>query len=533
MAKATIRGIFQNANSKREQALQRARDCAGLSKPWYLPQKGFDKNQDLPENFQSIGANGTSTISSKLHLQLYPVGLPWFAQNVAASIRLDPDVPAPMLEEAAQRFFLQDLLITALLESSGPSADIERRAAGFRTAKLKAINMFIITGDSLERMNDDYSITVFARPNYVTKRDTEGRVLWHATLESKDYSELTDDQKAKAQLKPEDYAEKEDPCVELYTLCKWNPKDKNWVITQEIEGHEVNRSEEPVSPYICTAFELAPGEDYGRGLVEQNWGDLKTLDECRERLTDWAHLASKAHPILNETSNMKEEDFSKPSGAVLRGRVESGVWADGCFMNTGKLNDLAFVATFADKLEAGLGKRFLSETGSVRDSERTTAFEVSETTLKELEGATGGMYVPIAEMQQIPTFRRAKYMAQRDRLLPVIPDKLKHLLGDVEILTGLAVLTKARQANSLLEWVDIVAKLGPTALERVNVNSVATALARYKNIYEPGLIKSDADMKKEQDAAIAAQAKMEANTAMIDTAAAVTQQQMTAATVPM
>lgn len=531
MAKATIRGIFTSANSKREQSLQRARDCAGLSKPWYLPQKWFDKNQDLPENFQSIGANGTSTISSKLHLQLYPVGMPWFAQNVSANVRLDPDVPAPMLEEAAQRFFLQDLLITSLLESAGTGHDIERRAAGFRTAKLRSINMFIITGDSLERMNDDYSITVFARPNYVTKRDTEGRVLWHATLESKDYSELTDKQRAAAELDPKEYEEKDDPCVELYTLIKWDQSKGKWVITQEINDREVNRSEEPVSPYICTAFELAPGEDYGRGLVEQNWGDLKTLDECRERLTDWAHLASKAHPILDETSNMKEEDFNKASGAVLRGRVKGGVWEDGTFMKVDKLNDLSFVASFAEKIEAGLGKRFLSETGSVRNSERTTAFEISETTLKELEGATGGMYVPIAEMQQIPTFRRAQYQAQRDNLLPVLPPEMK-AMADVEILTGLAVLTKSRQANALLELVDVIAKLGPTALERVNVNTVATALARYKNVFLPGLMKTDADIKKEQDAAIAAQTKLEANKQLISSAGAIAEQQITGATMP-
>lgn len=529
MKKATLRGIFTTANSKRKATLARARECAVLSKPWYLPPDGFNSDQDLPQNFQSIGANGTSTIASKLLLSLYPVSLPWFAQTVASKFRFDPNIDPAEIQANQQKLFLQDLLLQSLLESVGVhDQDVERRVAGFRTSKLRSINMFVITGDSLERMNDDYSLTVFARPSYVTKRDTEGRVLWHCTCESKEYNELTPDQKMQARLKADDFYDKEDACVELYTLCKWQPLSKVWEITQEINEVEVNNSEETVSQFISTAFELAPGEDYGRGLVEHNWGDLNSLDEARERLMDWAGLCSKAHPMLDENSNMREEDFGKKTGTVLRGRVRNGVWEDGTFMKVDKLNDLSFVAGFADKLEANLGKRFLSETGSVRDSERTTAFEISETTLKELEGATGGMHAPIADMQQVPTFRRARWQARRDKLVPPIPAGA----AEIQILTGIAALTKARQANALLEWVDVVSKLGPKALERVDVEVVASVLARYKNIYEAGLIKTDEQLKKEQDAAIAAQTKLAANQQVISSAGAIAEQALTAAAVP-
>lgn len=527
--KGTLRGIFATADSKRQSSLRRIIECAGLTKPWYCVPDGFDQNQDLPENFQSIGAWGTATSANKIYLSLYPNGLPWFMQAVKARIRFDNTVDPDAIDEAQQRLLLQDLLLQSLLESTGvDDAASENRVAGFRTSKLKSITTTVITGDSLERMNDDFSFTVFARRSYVTKRDTEGRVLWHCTAEKKDYDELTEAQKAKAELKPDDYKDKDDPCVTLYTRVKWQPLTKVWLIEQEINDKLVNESQEKITPYISTAVDLAPEEDYGRGLVEQNWGDLKTLDECRERLVDWAGLCSKAHPILDETSTMKDEDFEKETGVVLRGRVSGGIWQDGTFMKVDKLNDLSFVAAFADKLEENLSRRFMSHAESVRDSERTTAFEVAEVTIREAESALGGWFQPFADMQQVPTFRRLRHVAQSKNLLPPMPEGMV----EAQILTGVAALVRLRQAQALRGWVEDMMKLGPEAFGQVDTAVVGRVLARYQNIYEPGIIKSKAQLDREKAEAMRMQAEMQANEQIVKSTGAIAENAAAAAMAP-
>lgn len=520
--KSTIKELFQQAHYQRTSGLERARDCAELTKSWYCPREGHDGNQDLPENFQSIGAWGSSTASHKIYLATYPHGLPWFMQAVKATIRFDPRSDPDKLNEAQQQLLLQDLVLQSLVESTGADdEDAENRIAGFRTSKLRSTTMAVITGDSLERINDDFSITVFARKSYVTKRDTEGRVLWHSTAEKKRLLELTDEQLSKAGIDKGKYARDPDPCLDLYTLVRWNPRSRVWTIEQEIDDKKINESEEKITPFVSTAIDLGPEEDYGRGLPEQNWGDLKTLDECRERLVDWVGLCSKAHPILDETSNMKEEDFNKPTGKVLRGRVEKGVWVDGTFLKVDKLNDLSFVAAFADRLESSLGRRFMSESGTVRDSERTTAFEVAEVTLREVESALGGWYPIFTDQQQVPTLRRIRHLAMAKGLVPIPPKGTV----EVQILTGAAALTRLRQAANLESWVATVqALMGDQAPSFLNLDVVAQVLARYKNIYEPGIIKTPEQRAAEQQRMMQLQAEAQANQTAIETAGAVVQQ---------
>jgi len=508
-----IAGEYAQLATARESYLQSARDCSALCKPWFLPPSGYSEGSPLPRNFQSVGSRGLTSLEGRMLTSLYPVGTPWFKQELAPEVRNAPDNIPAQVQTTEQLLFLQDLTLHSLLESTGFNAS-DPRISGFRTAKRRSLTSTLMLGDSLERFNDDFTISVFRRDRYCVLRDSEGRVLQIVTCERLDPLTLTPAQIESCGLKPEDIKAQSprDRMRDLYTRVSWEPMTQRWAISQECNGHVYNELEETVTPYIDVPFELAPEEHYGRGFIEQNLGELSTINELRKRIIDWAGLASKATPVIGQNSLVKESDLTLPSGVPIRANVQGGQVQDIAWLNTQKLNDLAFVSADVEKREAKLEAAMLIV--AARDSERTTAFEISEVTIKELEGALGGFYAPIADRQQIPTLRRLIHVANKKNKVAALPKGATA----PQVLTGIAALTNLRKAQNIRSMIEDAALLGDESLARIDKAVVLNVMARYRNIWEPGIIKSDEQIAREQQAAMKAQAQMQAAEQAIGTA---------------
>lgn len=528
MADNTIASLFATDDAKRQSVLDRCRTAAALSKPWVLPPEGHTEDSRLPENYQSIGSRGITNLEGKILLALYPPETPWFKLQLAAQIRYDPTIPDEDKQEVEQALYLQELTILSVLESASLRGTQRGSRTGFRSRKRAALTQVLVTGDVLEQLTDDYRLKVFRRDQYVTKRDSSGDVLYHIVKEQIDPLSLTDEQLGRADLDRGELQEKPvmDRVTPIYTRTEWQPQSKVWKVEQEVNGHLVNESEEKVSQFFSTPFELAGGEDYGRGFMEQNLGDFRSLDELELRRLDLLALASKALVAIDEGSSTRDRDIAKPSGSVIRCRVKNGVPEDVAMLSFAQVREFSMLTEgIRDKTE-NLGKAMLLETSAVRDSERTTAFEVSRMTIRELEGALGGLYAPMAENQQVPLLRRAIHQMKRDKIILPLPEE--HV--DIMALTGLAALSRAAKAQNLMEFTDVVAKIGDTALAKINTDVLVDVMARYKGIDEPGLVKSAEQMQQEQQAAMAAQAQMAAAEKAIDVGGNIIENQMTGGT---
>ena len=66
-------------------------------------------------------------------------------------------------------------------------------------------------------------------------------------------------------------------------------------------------------------------------------------------------------------------------------------------------------------------------------------------------------------------------------------------------------LTREAKANRIVQFFSIVSQLGPDMLQVLDRPKIAQVLARLFSIDEPGVVKSDAQMKAEVEQAIAAQ----------------------------
>lgn len=521
MKTRTTADRYNAMDAKRQESLDMARRCAAQTKPHLMPPENFDKYTELPEKYHSLGSRGLTTMGGRVLAGVYPDGIPWAQLVMPPEIEyggLDPQV----VNEARNLLYQRMILILAAIEQGDVNYSLGS-VQGFRTQKRKSLEQTIGTGDSLELINDDYTITVFRRDHYVNHVDSSGRAIRHIAKQCVHISTLSDEVIAKAKLDPKDY---EDRDVDLYTEVEWQGSSRQWVFRQEINEIVVNESDEKVSPFIWTPFDLVEGESYGRGWVEQNIADLETYNAIMERILDWAELCSKALPIIDPNSLLKPKDLEQPSGTVLIDRVSGGIPAHLSFARVDKLQDLSFVGSVQERLKNDLARAMLVQTDSVRDSERTTAFEVQEVTIRELEGALGGFYAPIADRQQIPTLHRVAYMLERDKKIQ--PIKIEGKALQFKTLTGLAALQSTRQFQTLQAFVASVGQLLQNAPMEIDRRILIDSMARYANISVPGLVKTPAQIAAEIEQMQAQQIQAAAAQQAITTTGNVVEQQAAA-----
>lgn len=522
--KGPIAKRFGTDHSQREQILDRARLAASLTKPWILPHESQDANQKLPEPYQSIGARGMTNLEGRMLLALFPPSTPWFQFDLVPEVKYDPNLTPDLHQEIRQSLFLRELQVQATIESANLKNAQNRQRIGFRSKARMALSQIIGTGDVLIQMTDDFVVKVFRRDQYVTNRDTSLNVLYHIAKERIDPLSLTEEQRAKSQFVDAELTQKEsfERLDDLYTLIEWQPLSDTWVIKQEINGQQIVQSEEAISPFFAVPFELVPGEDYGRGFIELNLGDLRSHDGLEEKILDFAAMASKMVPVLDYSSNMQESDLTKPSGIPIRGRVQSGKVADHALLTVDKFADFSVVMKTSERKEKALSKAMLLESELQPQKERVTATQIQRIAM-ELEGALGGFYAPIAEGLQMPLIERTTHLLEKKNLMQAIPgDSVR-----IDTLTGLSALRREVEKGKVLDAVQIIGQLGPEAIQRINIGVLVDVLLRYQGVHEPGLIKTEEQLADEVQQTIDAQTQQEAASKAVDVAGNVVQEQTT------
>lgn len=528
-----IAALYHAATSERDQHLARARRCAELTLPPYLPDLGRTSGDALKKNFQSLGARGVSNLQGHLVTAIWPVGVPFFTYEATAEIRHSTRISAERKQAIADELYIREMIVQAAVESiRGRGA---RQPATFRTIKRTVLGHALITGESLELLNDDgddFQLRTFRRDTYVTARDAEGNVLYHVVWEQIDPLSLSEQKLEQSKLDVSDLRRKHvgERMKALWTLVEWQPESKAWKIEQELNGHTIAKREDRVTPFFSTPYDLVPPDHYGIGLVEHNLGDLSSYDELCERELDFAALASDFKLVLDASSEMRAADFKRPSGEVIEGgRVQAGEVQDAAFFGLDKLADFQVVEKVVERIETRLGAAFLLGSQSVRDSERTTATEVVRVTIRELEGAMGGVYSAIADEQQMPMHDRVVAVLERRGKLPPLPRELVKITPN----TGIAALNREASAQRLLRMFEIIKGMPPELsamlTRRIEDGTLMSRLARDAGVDEPGLIKTTSQLEEETRRAAAMQAQMAAAGKAIDTAGNIVEAQATQA----
>lgn len=504
--KGTLEAEFQRCLMDAMDLIDRARLCAALTKPWILPREGHTHTEKLPEPYSSLGARGVSNLEGRLLLALFPPGMPFFRFRIASRFRFDPTVKPELLSAFADRLFANEMIVQSRLESNQyAGGNTHAQRAGFRTRMRAALSQVIVTGDALVEMRDDYTFVLHRRDNYITKRDSNGDVMYHITRQKVDPLTLTDEQLIAANLSPDDLMVKRphERMMDLYTGVYWQPRSRRWTVTQEIAGKEIVSGEERVTQFFSIPYELPPEGHYGRGLIEQNLGDVRSLNELTERILDFAGLASKHLFAIDYSSQVLPEDLAQETGRIFQARVQGGMVQDVATLRADKLSDFQIVGSTREAVRKDLATVMLMEAETTPRGERVTAYQVERVAM-ELEGALGGVYAPLADACQVPLIERLLYQTKRDGLLQPMPlDTV-----EIEAVTGIAALSRESDHGRLLGLMQTISTLGPEAVSRINIGSVIDLMMRQVGIYEPGIIKSEEQVAAEREQAMQSQMTM-------------------------
>ena len=481
---------YNELSSHREQFLNVAYECAELTIPTLLMRNEGDAlYQSFQTPWQSVGAKGVTTLSSKLMLGLLPPSTSFFKLQLDDS-KLGIEIPAESKSELDLSFAKIE---RSIMDSIAASTD--------RVQIFAALKHLVVTGNALVYMSKE-GMKVYPLNRYVVERDGNGNVVEIVTKErvSKkllglpevDTDSVNDDSKG-------DYKGTKD--VDVYTCVKLY--DNGWRWHQEandtILPDSVGKAPKDKTPWLPLRFVTVDGEDYGRSRVEEFLGDLKSLEALMQAIVEGSAAAAKVVFTVSPSSVTKPASLANAgNGAIIQGRPDDiGV------VQVGKTADFQTAYQMINMLEKRLAEAFLVL--SVRQSERTTAEEVRMTQM-ELERQLGGLFSLLTTEFLIPYLKRKMHSLTRSKQIPSVPQNLVK----PTIVAGINALGRGQDRDSLIQFITTIAQtMGPEALQQfVNADEAIKRLAAAQGIDILNLVKSMDERNEEQAQAMQAQQAM-------------------------
>ena len=477
---------YNELSSHREQFLNVAYECAELTIPTLLMRNEGDAlYNSFQTPWQSVGAKGVTTLSSKLMLGLLPPSTSFFKLQLDDS-NLGVEIPPEAKSELDLSFAKIERMI---MESIAASTD--------RVQIFAALKHLVVTGNALVYMAKE-GMKVYPLNRYVVERDGNGNVVEIVTKErvSKKLLGLPELNDGPNDDEKGDYKGTKD--VDVYTCVKLN--DGGWRWHQEandmILPDSVGKAPKDKTPWLPLRFVTVDGEDYGRSRVEEFLGDLKSLEALMQAIVEGSAAAAKVVFTVSPSSVTKPASLANAgNGAIIQGRPDDiGV------VQVGKTADFNTAYQMINMLEKRLAEAFLVL--NVRQSERTTAEEVRMTQM-ELERQLGGLFSLLTTEFLIPYLNRIMHTLTRSKKIPSVPSNLVK----PTIVAGINALGRGQDREALVQFITTVSQtMGPQAMAQyMNPDEAIKRLAASQGIDIVNLVKSMEVRNAEQEQAMQAQ----------------------------
>lgn len=464
----------------REPFLQRGREVSKLTIASLLPESGHTATSRLYQSYQSVGSRGVNNLASKLLLSLLPPNSPFFRLSV------DDFVLEQAKAEGGEDAATEINKGLARFERAVMN-DIESKAD--RVSLGEAMKHLVVAGNILLHDDEEVGLRVFHLDSFVTMRDPMGNVVETIVREQVSPAVLP---AAVREAALKDTPASTDPHgkVDIYTWVKRLPT--RWSVHQEVTcGAIVPGSEGSYpldsSPWLPLRMVRIAGESYGRGYVEEFYGDLKSLEGLSKAIVEGTAAASRVLLLVNPNGTTKQKTLAEaPNGAIREGNAD-----DVSVVQMEKFNDFRVALETISRIENRLAQSFLLSSSVQRDAERVTAEEI-RLMATELETSLGGIYSILSQEFQLPYIRVKLKRASSKPGWPKLPKGLV----TPKIVTGLEALGRSQDRNKLVQFLGTLAQaIGPEQLARVvKLNNLAQRLATMDGIDIDGLIRSDEEL---------------------------------------
>lgn len=466
---------YEAMSQLRTEPLDRARKNARLTLPYIMPPDNHDEGTALYDPFQSVGAQGTLHLSSKLTLAVMPPNEPFFRHSPDEFVGNEmEDMKEGTLDEAMEEIARHDRTGMQRIEASGDRVKVEL-----------ANRHLLICGNVLLDVREEKA-RVIGMDHYVVLRDNTGTVIEAAIKESIHPSSAPEVVRKSLEEQEgsgggQDKAAGDKKSLDLFTHIQLK-SDGMYHGFQEVEGEMVPGTEFRKKPedlgLLFLRFTVIDGQSWGRAHVESLYGDLVTLEGLTQAVTDVAAAATRVIFLVEPNSTTKAKDLNDASNF-------SFITGDANHITTlqlDKMADLRIALEMIERIEKRMEQMFLMRNSATRDAERVTAEEIRYIAL-EIDDALAGIFTLLSQEFQLP-YARLRLKQMKD--LPSLPKDTVNLT----ITTGLEALRRGHELQKLqMLQRGITEAYGPGTFDKIVSPTVyAKRLAASLGIGTRGLV---------------------------------------------
>lgn len=423
---------YGNLYAQREGYLIRGKEYSQMTLRYILPWTTENMNTTRGDDgndfgYTSFGAQAVNNLANRMMHNLFPAHQPFFALDWTEEERqkltdagYDPNELAQALRSSVRKVTEYEGSIDA------------------RPTLINALKHLIISGNvCLYVPPDGGRLQAIPLSHYVVTRAVGDDLISLATKQVK--ALCTFDEEIQALIKQSDKGKwyKDDQEIELISYAV-RKDDDTFLVAQTANdillatAQEVKEDDLPWKPL---RWDTCYGEDYGRGLCEAHASDLRAMHFLAEALAKGMMLMADVKYLVKAGAITDIDELAtSPTGEYLVGSID-----DVTVLQLEKYADFTPIVQTLQMYEKRIGQSFLMQSGVVRDSERTTAYEI-RMQAQELNEALGGIYSHLATTLQKPyahlLMKRTGFPLGKDQVSP-------------HIVTGMEALAKASDLDKL------------------------------------------------------------------------------------
>lgn len=473
----TLKDRFKKYDGERGPIRAKVAEYASLTLPWIMPSvdgKSDSQHEEMPVPAGSVGARAVNHLANKIASSLFIPSIPFMKLTVTES----------GYREAQEIEGLSKAALDTLMSKIEHEAVGSINAAQHRAQSVLALKQAIITGNALLYYPEDGAVQVYNFHDFVWKRNMSGDVVEFLTCEKVNTERLTPELNRELEnknIKPKGSHRD----VEIYTRVHRSYRsvqDFVWKIEQAIEdvvldidnGLDAQYTPDEL-PWMFITWNIARGEDYGRGLIEDYFYSFeahRVLSAAQMRM--FAVMANKkffiepgAIPSPDDVIRITES----PPGSFHELPKDS-LWTIEHIDN-----EVAAIYEKIQGLEREIAQSFLLNSAAVRNVERVTAEEI-RMQVQELETAFGGVYSKLATEWQVPLGRLLLSRVKAKEILD-IPSVTLTVVTGIEAMSRMGELENVR---TLLADMAGIGAMPPQMLERLKLSDVWMLMASLRGI---------------------------------------------------
>lgn len=469
--------FYNNGITDRQPFIDRAIRNAELTLPYLIRDNGTGTDAMKDKYGQSFGGRAVNSLKAKIGMALFP--------PASSSFRLDPtaeqleaagiDIQVASEEEVAEDDARAAIYSTISRATGSINKEIDSQS--IRDTMFEVIAQELVVGSVIvEKVKGD-GVRYHPLDSFVVKLDNRGRALCMCIVETLyelpvGFESLEDD-------KTEEY--------ELYTMIKKVNGEEKWEVTQQIDDFILPKTITYTTdklPFKYTGWNYMVGDAYHRPYVDDYYEDLRQFSSLSHSITDGSIAAAKTLILVDERNGRtfaKDIDESDNLDVVIGKEDDIGVF------QLGKNYDFQFSMDTKAELKRDIAAAFLMNESATREAERVTAAEI-QFLAQELETTSlAGTYSKLSE--SLVKWNIHQVMNEMGLTFKEL---------GVKIVVGLDALGRSNEARGLDAFVQTIVGVG--AGNRLNSDELTNRYASFYGIDTTGLLKTNTQIAKEQQA---------------------------------